>query len=67
MAAEWRKTADTNFTVWGWWVRLIWGSTFKPKRFRWHRFHEYRLLAVRLWGEPSDGRLVGIQWRRARD
>lgn len=58
-------TGDLRFIVFGWWVRLIWGCTFKPERFRWRRFYGHRLLAVRLWGPSTDSRLVGVQWQRA--
>jgi len=64
-----RRNGDVSFTVFGWWVRLVWGVTFKPKRVRWHRAYGYRMLAVRLYGDPFNvklGRLVGVQWRRAR-
>lgn len=63
------RTGDLVFTFAGWWIRLIWGVTFKPQRFRWRKFYGYRLFALRLWqvGDvPLDGRLIGIQWRRAR-
>ncbi len=50
----------------GWWVRFIWGLTFKPDRFRWRCFDGHCLLAVRLWPftNAMDGRLVGVQWKR---
>lgn len=63
------RTGDLQFTAAGWWIRLVWGVTFKRKRFRWHKFDGYRLLAVRLWqvGDVSlDGRIIAVQWRRAR-
>ena len=58
-------TFDVRVIVLGWWLRFIWGVTFKPERFRWRKFYGHRLLALRLWGKPFDSRLVGIQWRRA--
>lgn len=58
-------TFDFRVNVLGWWVRFIWGVTFKPERFRFRRFHGHRLLAVRLWGPQFDSRLIGVQWRRS--
>jgi hypothetical protein len=65
--SEVRRNGDVQFTVFGWWVRLIWGITFKRDRLRWSKFYGYRLLAVVPWGDPLSpkcARLVGIQWRR---
>lgn len=56
-------TGDFRIIMFGWWIRLIWGATFKPERFRWRRFYGHRLLAVRLWGPPLDSRLIGVQWQ----
>lgn len=58
-------TFDVRVIALGWWVRFCWGVTFKPERLRWRRFHGYRLLGVRLWGAPLDGRIVLVQWKRA--
>lgn len=63
-----RRTWDPHVVVFGWWIRFIWGITFKADRVRWRRFYGYRLLAFRLWGDPHSrpcARLIGVQWRRA--
>jgi hypothetical protein len=67
---EHRRTFDPSITVAGWWIRFIWGVTFKSDRLRRRRFYGYRLLAVRLWGDPNTremARLIGIQWRPVDD
>ncbi len=58
-------TGEFRVIIYGWWIRVIWGLTFNPRRLRLRRCDGHRLLAVRLWGTCSDGRLVGIQWQRA--
>jgi hypothetical protein len=63
-----RKTWDPNVTVFGWWIRFIWGITFKPERIRVSKFDGRRLIAMRVWGDPHSARcarLVGVMWRRA--
>jgi hypothetical protein len=63
-----RWTYDPSITIGGWWIRFLWGVTFKPKRFRYSRFYGHTLVAVRLWRSPNSrklARLVGVQWRRA--
>jgi hypothetical protein len=66
--SDYRSTWDPTITVAGWWIRFIWGITFKPRRFRWYKFDGHRLIGLRLWGNPDSrkcARLIGIQWRRA--
>lgn len=55
-------TAEIRFYLRGKWVRIVWGVTFKPERFRKRHFGGHTLLAVRLWGKPLDSRLVALQW-----